>query len=47
LKQNFTQILCSFNSAISLLTKNRGSHITRKTINTRKEQHMIREIILN
>jgi hypothetical protein len=35
--QNFTQMRCSFKSAISLITENRGSHLTRATINTRWE----------
>jgi hypothetical protein len=35
LKQNFAQMSYSFKSTISLITENRGSHLTRTTINTR------------
>jgi hypothetical protein len=35
LKQNFTQMHCSFKSVISLITENRGSHLTRPKINAR------------
>jgi hypothetical protein len=37
LKQNFTQMHCSFKSAISLISENRGSHLTHTIINTRWE----------
>jgi hypothetical protein len=34
LNQNFTQMRCTFKSAVSLITENRGSHVTRTAINT-------------
>jgi hypothetical protein len=36
-EQNFTHMLWSFKSTISLIPENRGSHLTHTTINTRWE----------